>query len=95
VAFTGEAQGQSVRCAISREALDDNFGATTGLTREQRLDKFRKNSSTIERLAREKYLFWPIENPEVVLIKTVDVPELQRAIAKKESTVPGIKNRKS
>jgi hypothetical protein len=95
VAFAGEALGQSVRCAISREALNDNFGATSGLTREQRLDKFRKNSSTIERLAREKYLFWPIEELETVLIKTLDVRELQRAIAKKENDVPGIKNDKS
>jgi hypothetical protein len=95
VAFAGEALGQSVRCAISREALDDNFGATTGLTREQRLDKFRKNSSTIERLAREKYLFRPIEELETVLIRTMDVRELQRAIAKKENSVPSIKNGKS
>lgn len=86
VTFTGEALGQSVRCAISREALDDNFGATTGLTNEQRLDKFRKNRSTIESLAREKYLFWPIEEQEAVLIKTLEVPKLQQAVTKRERT---------
>jgi hypothetical protein len=83
VTFIGEALGASVRCAISREALDDNFGATTGLTNEGRLEKFRKNRSAIERIAREKYLNWPIEEAEGVIIKTVEVPKLQRLIAKK------------
>jgi len=86
VTFIGEALGRRVRCAISREALDDNFGATTGLSNEQRLNKFRQNRSTIERMAREKYLNWPIEEPEAVLIKTLEVPKLQRAITKNEKT---------
>jgi len=86
VTFIGETLGRTVRCAISREALDDNFGATTDLTKEQRLDKFRQNRSTIERMAREKYLNWPVEDPETVLIKTMEVPKLQQAIAKKEHT---------
>ncbi|MGO9396558.1 MAG: GSU2403 family nucleotidyltransferase fold protein [Xanthobacteraceae bacterium] len=84
VTFIGEALGRSVRCAISREALDDNFGSTTGLTNKQRLDKFRKNRSTIERMAREKYLFWLVEEPEATLIKTTDVSKLLQALAKKE-----------
>lgn len=83
VTFIGEALGQSVQCAISREALDDNFGSTTGLTNEQRLDKFRKNRSAIERMVWEKYLSWPVEEPGAVLIKTLEVPKLQRAIAKR------------
>jgi hypothetical protein len=84
VTFIGEALGRTVRCAISREALDDNFGATTGLTKEQRLDKFRENRSAIERLTREKYLYWPVEEPDFVLIKTTEVPKLEKALAKKE-----------
>jgi hypothetical protein len=76
VTFVGEAGEAVVRCAISREALDDNFGATTGLSNEQRLDKFRKNRSSIEKMAREKYLYWPVEEPEAVLIKTMEVPKL-------------------
>jgi hypothetical protein len=76
VTFTGTAGKSEVRCAISREALDDNFGATTGLSNEKRLEKFRKNRSSIEQMAREKYLNWPVEEPETVLIKTIEVPKL-------------------
>ena len=76
VSFIGEANKTTVRCAISREALDDNFGATTGLSNEQRLEKFRKNRSTIERMAQEKYLNWPVAEPENVLIKTIEIPKL-------------------
>lgn len=78
VTFDGEALGALVRCAISREALDDHFGAdgTSGRTNEQRLETFRKNRSTIERMAREKYLHFPIDEAEAVLIKTEDVPRL-------------------
>jgi hypothetical protein len=84
VTFIGEAGRSAVRCAISREALDDNFGATTGISNEQRLDKFRKNRSSIERIAREKYLNWPVEEPETVLIKTMEVPKLLSKLADAE-----------
>lgn len=77
VTFVGEALGHPVRCAISREALDDNFGATTSSSNEQRLEKYRKNRAAIERMAREKYLNWPIEEPDAVLIKTLDVEKLR------------------
>jgi hypothetical protein len=76
VNFIGTAGRSEVRCAISREALDDNFGATSGLSNNQRLDKFRKNRLSIEQMAREKYLNWPLDEPEAVLIKTADVPKL-------------------
>ena len=84
VTFIGEALGRTVRCAISREALDDNFGATTSLTTDERLNKFRKNRSTIEQMAREKYLNWPVEKSETILLKTMEVPRLQRALNGKE-----------
>jgi hypothetical protein len=76
VSFVGEAFSASVTCAISREALDDHFGATT---KEDRLQKFLDNRSLIEKMAREKYLNWPIEEPDAVLIKTSDVPKLEKA----------------
>jgi len=78
VTFVGEALGSQVNCAISREALDDNFGnaGTSGHTKEERLETFHKNRSAIESLARHKYLFWPVEEIEAVLIKTHDVPKL-------------------
>ena len=76
VTFAGEAFGAPVTCAISREALDDHFGAAT---KEERLQKFLDNRSTIENMAHEKYINWPIEEPETVLIKTSDVPKLHKA----------------
>jgi hypothetical protein len=83
VKFGGEALGTPVGCAISREALDDNFGTdgTSGRTTEERLEIFRKNRSLIERLARRKYLFWPVEDVGAILIKTEDVPQLLKEAA--------------
>jgi hypothetical protein len=77
VTFAGKAQGTTVLCSISREALDDNFG-TNGMTKQGRLDAFRQNRSTIEQMARKKYLHWPIEDAGTVLIKTFDVPKLKQ-----------------
>jgi hypothetical protein len=88
VTFIGESGRSAVRCAISREALDDNFGATTGLSSGQRLDKFRKNRSSIEQMAREKYLNWPVEEPETVLIKTTEVPGLLKKLEDAEKPRP-------
>jgi hypothetical protein len=84
VTFDGEALGHPARCAISREALDDYFGTagTSGRTKEERLETFRKNRSAIERMAREKYLFSPVEEVGAVLIKTADVPNLLRQVRK-------------
>ena len=83
VKFDGEAFGTPVDCAISREALDDNFGTngTSGRTTEERLETFRKNRSLIERLARRKYLFWPVEEVRAILIKTENVPQLLKETA--------------
>ena len=78
VAFTGQALGQPVACAISREALDDNFG-TDGLDKVGRIQAFLKNRSKIEEMARIKYLTRPIEEPDAVLIKTSDVQALSRS----------------
>jgi hypothetical protein len=83
VKFDGEVLGTPVSCTISREALDDGFGTdgTSGRTAEERLETFRKNRSLIERLARRKYLFWPIEDIGAVLIRTEDVPQLLKETA--------------
>src|SRR5216684_1871879 len=72
----GRAAGATVRCAISREALDDHFGAD-GLAREGRLRVFRENREAIERLARAKFLSAPVEDPGTVLVKTADVEEFR------------------
>jgi hypothetical protein len=75
VTFVGQSFGSSIRCEISREALDDHFG-TDGLDQKGRVEAFQKNRSRIELMARAKYLSWPIEEPGTVLIKTMDVPRL-------------------
>lgn len=79
VSFAGEAAGRAVQCAISREALDDHFGPD-GRSNAERVEKFLENRSFIEQLARAKYLSWPVEEPEAVLVKTMDVPRLREEI---------------
>jgi hypothetical protein len=73
--FAGHALGSTVRCEISREALDDHFG-TDGLDQAGQIEAVRKNRSKIEQMARIKYLSWPIEEPNAILIKTADVTKL-------------------
>jgi hypothetical protein len=75
VTFAGEALGNPVSCAISREALEDHFGAN-GLGPEGRVQTFLDNRSAIERMAGTKFLSWPIEDLDTVLIKTTDVRKL-------------------
>lgn len=75
VTFAGAAFGGPVQCAISREALDDHFG-TDGLDNAGRVEAFQRNRSKIESLARRKYLSWPVEEPQHVLVKTIDVERL-------------------
>lgn len=78
ITFHGQALGSSVECSISWAALDDYFG-TDHLGNEGRLKVFRDKRMVIEDMARTKYLFWPIEEPGTVLIKTTDVPRLLEA----------------
>jgi hypothetical protein len=76
IAFAGEALGNSVNCAVSREAMADHFDAN-GLDRDGRVQAFLKNRSTIERLVRAKYLSRPVEETEAVLLRTMDVEKLR------------------
>lgn len=84
VTFVGIAAGASVRASISREALEDHFGAD-GLDKDGRLRKFREHRETIERLLQIKYLSRPIEKTGTILLKTNDVPELMKAIEKRRT----------
>jgi hypothetical protein len=77
VSFIGEALGHPVRCAVSREVLEDHFGAN-GQDMEGRLASFHLSRSKIERMVKTKYLSWPTEEPETVLLKTMDVEKLSR-----------------
>jgi hypothetical protein len=78
ITFLGQALSYPVQCEISREALDDHFG-TDGLDQNGRVEKFLENRSTIEDMARTKYLSWPVEEPERVLIRTEDVTKLRKS----------------
>lgn len=84
VTFTGAANDVGVRCAISREALEDHFDAD-GLDKDGRLRKFREHRDQIESLARLKYLEQPIEEEGAVLIRTADVPALRKTASEGEA----------
>jgi len=77
VNFSGQSFGELVACAVSREALEDHFGAD-GLDRKGRLEVFRKNRRAIEELTRQKYLSRPIDQPGSILLGTMDVEELRK-----------------
>lgn len=83
VTFTGTALASPVACAISREALDDHFGAD-GLGQKGRVESFNRNRSRVELMAQIKYLSWSVDGPNSVLIKTTDVP----ALLKEASATP-------
>jgi len=78
VTFVGAAFGCPVQCAISREALDDHFG-TDDLDNAGRVEAFQRNRSKIESLVRRKYLSSPVEEPEYVLVKTMEVERLSNS----------------
>jgi hypothetical protein len=85
VAFCfGKAGVEGIRCAVGRAALEDHFGAG-GLDRAGRLRIFREHRPMFERLARIKYLTWPIEEPGSVLIRTEDVDALRRSLKRRAS----------
>jgi len=73
--FDGVALGQSHRCAITEEALDDHFGAKSG-TAEDQLEAARSNRSKIEAMMRFKFLREPSAE---TLLTTSDVDSLKAA----------------
>ncbi len=79
VAFRGEASGELIRCAISREALDDHFRLRQA-TDKERMELFRANRSLFEQMLRIKYLEWPIESLDEVLVKAADLERLEAQI---------------
>lgn len=81
VNFLGQTLGGTVRCAISREALEDHFDADN-LDKKGLIKKAHEIRSKIERMARAKFLSWPVEEPQSVLIRTEEVPQLLRGSSK-------------
>jgi len=69
VVFWGQDGETRVRCAISREALDDHFGGDN----KDKLEVFRANRRAIEQEARRKYLAGDTEPDGSVLIRTGDL----------------------
>jgi fido (protein-threonine AMPylation protein) len=68
VVFFGTDGTKRVRCAVSREALDDHFGADG----RDKLDAFRRHRRAIEDAARRKYLAGATERDGSVLVRTMD-----------------------
>jgi hypothetical protein len=79
VVFPGEAGRGRVLCAISREALEDHFGAD-GSTKEDRIDAFRRHRREIQEMARLIYLDRPVPADGAVLITSADVQPLRQLI---------------
>ena len=75
VVFEGTALGETIECAVSREAIEDHFRA--GGSNDTRLEAYLANRSRIERLLRTKYLTWPVEESGNVLLRTMEVEGLQ------------------
>jgi len=69
IVFWGQDRTQRIRCAISREALDDHFHGDN----INKLEVFRENRPAIEDIARSKYLSGCVEQDGTVLIRTADI----------------------
>jgi hypothetical protein len=87
VTFEAQAGRERVLCAISREALEDHFGAD-GLTKEGRLDVFRKHRREIQEMARLVYLDRRVPADGAVLITTADVAGLREQLRPKRVNRP-------
>ena len=70
VIFWGQDGETRVRCAISREALDDDFQGDD----KDKVEVFRAHRQAIEQEARRKYLAGETEPDGSVLIRTGDLP---------------------
>src|SRR6266480_1162279 len=81
IAFTGEALGHLVNCAVSREAMADHFDATN-TDKGRRVQAFLKNRAAVENLVRTRDLSWPVEETEAVLRGTLDVEKLRARTSK-------------
>jgi hypothetical protein len=64
VLFFGQDGKNRVRCAINREALDDDFAADN----RDKVEVFRENRKVIEDAARQKYLAGDTETDGSILI---------------------------
>jgi hypothetical protein len=79
VVFQGDAGGERVLCAISREALEDHFEAD-GLTPKKRMEVFRQHRDEIQSMARLIYLDRVVPQDGAVLVTTADVESLRHQL---------------
>lgn len=79
VVFHGAVPGGEVKCLVSRETLDDHFG-TDRKSDDERVAAVSRNRSKIEAMLREKYLNWPVDEPGVVILATLDVEKLSKRL---------------
>ncbi|MGC2768456.1 MAG: DUF1488 family protein [Candidatus Acidiferrum sp.] len=63
VLFSRQDGKTRIRCAISREYLDDDFGADN----REKVEVFRENRKVIEEAARQKYLAGDTETDGSIL----------------------------
>ena len=75
VVFFGEDGKARVRCAISREALDDDFAADN----RDKVEVFRENRKVIEEAARQKYLAGDTETDGSILIHSGELAKPKKA----------------
>ena len=80
VALWANAGKQRIRCLVSREALEDHYGADD-LDREARVRTVRDNRRELEALLRAKYLRDPVGEPGLIVLRTLDVERLRGEIA--------------
>ncbi|MGC2332362.1 MAG: DUF1488 family protein, partial [Candidatus Acidiferrales bacterium] len=71
VLFFGQDKKTRVRCAISREALDDDFRAD----RRDKAEVFRENHKLVEDAARQKYRAGDTETDGSILIRSGELPK--------------------
>jgi hypothetical protein len=69
--FPAEDRQKRFSCCISREALEDDFGADDEKDKKL-MAAFRKNRAEIENLAASKFLYGKIEKPGELMIKSGD-----------------------
>jgi fido (protein-threonine AMPylation protein) len=75
VIFFGQDGKKRVRCAVSRESLDDDFGADN----RDKTEVFRENRSVFEEAARQKYLAGDTETDGSVLIHSGELAKPRAA----------------
>ena len=75
VLFFGQDGKTRIRCAISREALDDDFRADN----REKVEVFRENRKVIEGAARRKYLAGDTETDGSILIHSGELAKPRAA----------------